>query len=154
MMCDSAQEKRKKEWAYRKLWKANIRLKSTLHTSLPYDQSLLCLKDSVSWLEKLPVHDVAYERFVRQRDYYFRECEAHATKALVEEGKVLQDHLVEHRVIWSYDQGKVTEETSLFVPLGTSEYGLAMALKVAGSERLYSEGVHPEIVTTLEVERI
>ena len=144
-----AQRERAEQFRKQQVWKAEMVLKAHNTDGIDYDNAVLLLKDSLQTLEDLSAFDPAMEYFVRQVSHWRSMCTA---LALID-GKEAKDHLREVAVIWSYDEGRVIEETTLWIPLGTRPFAIDAELKVAASLRLAKAGIEHRIASTLEVVR-
>lgn len=144
-----AQKERAEQFRKQQIWKAEMVIKAYNPDDFSYSDCVLMLKNSLEILESLPVFDPATEYFVRQVNHWRKLCTA---IALID-GKEARDHLQEIPVIWSYDKGRVIEETTLWIPLGTRPIAIDAELKVAGSLRLAKAGIEYKVTATLEVVR-
>lgn len=144
-----AQKERAELFQKQQLWKANMVIKACNDPELTYKDCVMLLKDTIDTLEVLGPFDQATEHFVRLVHTYRTLCTAHA----LVNGEEARDHLQEVPVIWTYDQGNVIEETTLWIPLGVRPSAIDFELKVAGTLRLAKAGVDPKKAYTLEVVR-
>lgn len=144
-----AQRERAEQFRKQQIWKAEMVLKAHNPDDFSYGDCVLMLNNSLRILEDLSPFDQAMEYFVRQVSHWRSLCTA---LALID-GKEAKDHLRELAVIWSYDEGRVIEETTLWIPLGTRPFAIDAELKIAASLRLAKAGIEHRIASTLEVVR-
>lgn len=150
----NAQEERAALWKKQELWKAGMLIRHLGDRAMDYENAVMALKDVVNWATTLPAHDPAFEHFIIQMHDLRKLCHAHAILGQEQDGKVRVDHLQAIPVIWSYRRGEVTEETTLYIPLGVREDRVHTELKIAATTRLAKEGIPHFMVIDLEVERL
>ncbi|MNG47041.1 hypothetical protein D3C79_49080 [compost metagenome] len=140
--------KRAAAWRERELWKADLELRAYNKPGFTYQDAVGLLRDTLQQLSYLPVHDVAHGTFVRLADQYRHVCNA----LYISGGYQQKDHLEAVDVIWSYDNGNVTEEKTLWIPCGIKmQHRRELELKAAGTTELLRMGIHPQMTTTLEI---
>lgn len=148
----SSKEERIAEHRQRVLWKAGMVLRQYLVKEMSYEEAVLCLKDTYRIFSDLPATDQAFEYFNNQLHCWQNICNSLA----VIEDKNARDHLEPLEVIWSYDSGKVLEQATLWVNLGSSKKFQSTwfnnhFLSLARAE-LLSLGIEPHLLGDLELE--
>lgn len=136
------------------VWKAGLLVNGLGAGAIDYKNAVMCLKDTLSILESLPVDDPAHEHFVKQVCHFQKLAAAHAVRAHDKDGTVYTDHIKPCEVMWCYranDGTEVIEETVLHVPLSTRPYNIDFELLVAGSRRLILENLKPENLASLQI---
>lgn len=115
------------------------------YPDVPYEVAVQRIKEAVSCYSGVKINSDQLRLLDRRINRYQEIASAYARLSCVP----LRDHLEEVKVIWSYDKGKVMEETTLWVPIKLT---LAETdLRVAGTVRLLEEGVGMREIDSLEV---
>lgn len=116
------------------------------YPTIPYEVAVYAIKDHLGHLKADRFYSTCFKDAAERAVNKYQEiASAHARLSCVP----LRDHLEEVKVIWSYDNGKVMEETTLWAPIKLTL--TETDLRIAGTVRLLEEGVGMREIDSLEV---